>query len=80
MGKPTLSVYVPIDHVPGHYIVLLIVCRSPLTQTIGIPVVITSLAPFHIVSNPTILGLGPLIYFGILGALVIPFIALSVYT
>lgn len=76
----TLSVYVPIDQVPGHYIVLLTVYQSPLTQTIGIPVIITSLSPFHNVSNPTILGLSPPIYFGILGALVIPFIALSVYT
>jgi hypothetical protein len=76
----TLSVYVPIDQVPGHYIVLLSVYQSPLTQTIGIPVVITSLSPFHSVSNPTILGLSPLIYFGVLGVLVIPFIALSVYT
>lgn len=76
----TLSVYVPIDQVPGHYIVLLTVYQSPLTQTIGIPVVITSLSPFHSASNPTILGLSPVIYFGILGALVIPFIALSVYT
>jgi hypothetical protein len=76
----TLSVYVPIDQVPGHYIVLLTVYQSPLTQTIGIPVVITSLSPFHSASNPTILGLTPLIYFGILGALVIPFIALSINT
>lgn len=76
----TLSVYVPIDQVPGHYIVLLTVYQSPLTQTIGIPVVITSLSPFHTVSNPTILGLSPLIYFGILGGLVVPFVALSVYT
>lgn len=76
----TLSVYVPIDQVPGHYIVLLTVYQSPLTQTIGIPVVITSLSPFHSASNPTILGLSPLIYFGMLGALVIPFIALSVST
>jgi hypothetical protein len=59
---------------------LLTVYQSPLTQTIGIPVVITSLSPFHNVSDPTILGLSPLIYFGILGALVIPFIALNVYT
>ena len=28
----------------------------------------------------TILGLSPLIYFGVLGALVIPFIVLSAYT
>lgn len=74
----TLSVYVPIDQVPGHYIVLLTVYQSPLTQTIGIPVVITSLSSFHS-ANPTILGLSPTIYFGILGALAIPFIALSVY-
>ena len=76
----TLSVYVPIDQVPGHYIVLLTVYQSPLTQTIGIPVIITPLSPFHSVSNATILGLSPLIYFGILGTLVIPFIALSLYT
>jgi len=63
----TLSVYVPIDYVPRHYIVLLTVYQSPLTQTIGIPVVITSPSPFHSVSAPTILGFTPLIYFGILG-------------
>ena len=76
----TLTVYVPIDQVPGHYIVLVTVYQNLLTQTIGIPVVITSLYPFHSASNPSILGLSPLVYFGILGVLVIPFIALSVYT
>lgn len=76
----TLSVYVPVDQIPGHYIVLLTVYQDPLRQTIGIPVIITSLSPFHAVSNPTILGLSPLLYFGTLGALVIPFIFLSVYT
>jgi len=76
----TLSVYVPIDQVPGHYIVLLTVYQNPLTQTIGIPVVITSISPFHAVSNPTVLGLSPPIYFGILGASVIPFVLLSVYS
>jgi hypothetical protein len=30
--------------------------------------------------TPTILGLSPLIYFGVLGALVIPFVGLTVYT
>lgn len=74
----TLSVYVPIDQVPGHYIVLVNVYQNLLTQTIGIPVTITSLSAFHNSSTPRILGLSPPVYFGILGFLIIPLIILGI--
>lgn len=76
----TLSVYVPIDQVPGHYIVLLSVYQNPLAQTIGIPVTITSLSAFHNSSTPTVLGLSLPVYFGILGFLLIPLIILGIFT
>ena len=74
----TLSIYVPIDQVPGHYIVLVNAYQNSLTQTIGIPVTITSLSAFHNSSTPTVLGLSPPVYFGILGFLLIPLIILSI--
>jgi len=76
----TLTVYVPIDQAPGHYIVLITVYQNSLGQTIGVPVIITSLSPFHNASTPTILGLSPSVYFGLLGILVIPLIIFSVLT
>lgn len=83
----TLTVQVPTDQVIGPYEVLLTVYQnSPIasqnapTQTIGIPVTVASSSLFHAVSNPTVLGLSPPTYFGILGLLVIPFIILSVYS
>lgn len=81
----TLTVQVPADQVSGPFGVILTVYQnSPKqsqnapTQTIVIPVYVISLA--HDLPTSKILGLSPLIYFGILGVLVIPFIGLSLYT
>ena len=81
----TLTVQIPADQVSGPFGVILTVYQnSPKasqnapTQTLVIPVTVTSL--YHASTNPRILGQSPSIYFEVLGALVIPFIILSIYS